>query len=153
MIWILEVTVGFTPIRRLKLDLAEVIVGRSMECHIHLPAETISRRHIRLAPAGRYVALEDLGSTNGTYLRSMRVTRAVLYDNDAFCLGPYICFVRQAEDDHPDLAAVSNSLVRSGGDADVTGVLDEEVRKRVQAAANSLEETVISPGTRSPLRR
>jgi len=152
MIWTLDITIGGNPMRRLWLDLGEVFVGRSQGCHIHLPAESISRRHLRLAPASRYVALEDLGSTNGTYLRNMRVTRAVLYDNDAFCLGPYICFVRLTEED-PGLPAVSAALVREGDDADVTGVLDEEVRRRVQQAANALEETVVSPGVRSPLRR
>jgi pSer/pThr/pTyr-binding forkhead associated (FHA) protein len=152
MIWTLDVTISGNPIRRLRLDISEVFVGRSMECHIHLPAESVSRRHLRLAPAVRYVALEDLGSTNGTYLRNMRVTRAVLYDNDAFCLGPYICFVRQKEED-PSLSAVSATLVRLGEQADVTGVLDEEVRRRVQQASSALDETVTSPGTRSPLRR
>jgi DNA-binding winged helix-turn-helix (wHTH) protein len=51
------------------------VIGRDPRCSIWLDAEGVSRRHatLRLDSSNRRVALEDLGSTNGTFLRRSRV--------------------------------------------------------------------------------
>ena len=48
------------------------VIGRDPRCGIWLDADGVSRRHatLRLDSANRRVALEDLGSTNGTFLAS-----------------------------------------------------------------------------------
>ena len=150
MIWILEVLVGNHLIRRLKLDVPEVFLGRGRDCHVHLPAESVSRRHARLAPSTSYVILEDLGSTNGTYLRDKPVNRAMLHDGDAVCLGPYTCVVRRA-DDELDLQGVPSAPPSPEEPGARTGILDEEVRRRVQAVSTPLEETTFDPKRKSPL--
>ena len=150
MIWVLEVKIGNRLIRRLKLDAPEVFLGRERDCHVQLPADSVSRRHARLAPSASYVILEDLGSTNGTYQRDKRITRAMLNDGDTVYLGPYACAVRRA-DDEPDLQGVT--AVPAGHDEPGarTGILDEEVRRRVQAASAPLDETAFDPKRKSPL--
>ncbi len=63
-----------------KLDLAqrELIIGSSEECSFRLTDPRVSRRHLsmRLTPLG--VAVRDLGSTNGTFCRGLRVTELML---------------------------------------------------------------------------
>jgi FHA domain len=50
-------------------DLSEgAVLGRSDEADIRLEDSFASSAHARLAPHGEVVVLEDLGSTNGTYL-------------------------------------------------------------------------------------
>jgi hypothetical protein len=50
-------------------DLSEgAVLGRSEEADIRLEDSFASSSHARLAPHGDVVVLEDLGSTNGTYL-------------------------------------------------------------------------------------
>jgi len=50
-------------------DLSEgAVLGRSEEADIPLEDSFASSAHARLAPHGDVVVLEDLGSTNGTYL-------------------------------------------------------------------------------------
>jgi FHA domain len=50
-------------------DLSEgAVLGRSDEADIRLEDSFASSAHARLAPHGDVVVLEDLGSTNGTYL-------------------------------------------------------------------------------------
>ncbi|MDP9293126.1 MAG: FHA domain-containing protein, partial [Actinomycetota bacterium] len=50
-------------------DLSEgAVLGRSDEADIRLEDSFASSSHARLAPHGDVVVLEDLGSTNGTYL-------------------------------------------------------------------------------------
>jgi hypothetical protein len=50
-------------------DLSEgALLGRGDEADIVLEDSFASTRHARLAPHGDVIVLEDLGSTNGTYL-------------------------------------------------------------------------------------
>lgn len=50
----------------------EVVIGRSRG-DLRLDDDELSRRHIRVAPAGDDVLVEDLGSTNGTYVDGTRI--------------------------------------------------------------------------------
>jgi two-component system, cell cycle response regulator len=61
-------------------------IGRSAAVGISLPeVMSISRKHARLRYAGPVVTIEDLGSTNGTYVNGMPVHgRTVLRSGDRF---------------------------------------------------------------------
>jgi pSer/pThr/pTyr-binding forkhead associated (FHA) protein len=49
------------------------VVGRAPDCSIRLDESGISRMHARLMPTGEGVQLEDLGSTNGSFINGKRV--------------------------------------------------------------------------------
>ncbi|CAB4881964.1 unannotated protein [freshwater metagenome] len=53
---------------------AGAILGRGEQAEIRLEDPFASGRHARLTRQGGLVVLEDLGSTNGTYLNEERVT-------------------------------------------------------------------------------
>jgi len=61
-------------------------IGRSSSVGVSLPEVlSISRKHARLRYAGPVVTIEDLGSTNGTYINGVPVhQRAVLKSGDRF---------------------------------------------------------------------
>jgi pSer/pThr/pTyr-binding forkhead associated (FHA) protein len=52
-----------------------VMIGRAPECQLRLDDEGMSRRHARLLPTETGIQVEDLGSTNGTYINGKRVLR------------------------------------------------------------------------------
>jgi serine phosphatase RsbU (regulator of sigma subunit) len=58
------------------------VLGRALECQVHIRDLTVSRRHARILQVdGKYV-LEDLGSGNGTFLNDEAVSRRYLNDRD-----------------------------------------------------------------------
>lgn len=61
----------------------ETRVGRSADCEVRIDERKVSREHARIVVGGAAVRLEDLGSTNGTYLNGQRVVgSAALRDGD-----------------------------------------------------------------------
>jgi pSer/pThr/pTyr-binding forkhead associated (FHA) protein len=58
--------------------MGEMTIGRAAGCQITLDDTFISQLHARVAPSANGVVVEDLGSTNGTYLNQQRVTAPVL---------------------------------------------------------------------------
>jgi pSer/pThr/pTyr-binding forkhead associated (FHA) protein len=55
---------------------AELVIGRAPSCAISLPDDTfVSQLHARVHPDDGRVVVEDLGSTNGTFLNGNRLSR------------------------------------------------------------------------------
>lgn len=57
-------------------------VGRGGECEIRISNGSVSKRHARLIVKGLQLVIEDLGSTNGTYVNGKRVQTSALVDRD-----------------------------------------------------------------------
>ncbi|WP_298252019.1 FHA domain-containing protein [uncultured Arthrobacter sp.] len=73
----LVVTEG--PLTGTVLELASspILLGRAQESSLVLEDDYASGRHARLFPQGSRWFVEDLGSTNGTYLAGQQLTRAL----------------------------------------------------------------------------
>ncbi|MBC7632946.1 FHA domain-containing protein [Aeromicrobium sp.] len=54
-----------------------ILLGRGTDAAIRLDDDYVSTRHARFATNGEQWFVEDLGSTNGTYLGSQRITSPV----------------------------------------------------------------------------
>jgi DNA-binding winged helix-turn-helix (wHTH) protein len=86
--------------RSIAIGRTESVLGRSFDADIRFDVPGVSRRHARIIVDGDHVALEDLGSQNGTYLRGERITgRATLADGDEVRLGPVSIVFRQVSAD------------------------------------------------------
>ncbi|MBL9037570.1 MAG: FHA domain-containing protein [Archangium sp.] len=65
-------------------------VGRAADCDVMLDEGTVSKHHARIEWHGTHAELEDVGSSNGTFVNGQRVnanTRVRLRDNDAVDFG------------------------------------------------------------------
>ena len=60
---------------RADLSQAPILIGRGADAAIVLDDDYVSTRHARIAASGDQWFVEDLGSTNGTYLGSARITQ------------------------------------------------------------------------------
>ncbi len=67
------------------------IVGRGKEAHVRLDDTGASREHARFLETedGTYV-VEDMGSTNGTFVDGKRIERASLQSGDRIHIGPNV---------------------------------------------------------------
>jgi len=63
--------------RTLPLAASPILLGRAQEATLVLEDDYASGRHARLFPQGSRWFIEDLGSTNGTYLGDQQLTRAL----------------------------------------------------------------------------
>ncbi|MFB0545610.1 MAG: FHA domain-containing protein, partial [Anaerolineae bacterium] len=70
------------------LTKADITVGRVMGNDVIINHPQVSRRHARLTWDGRRFIIQDLGSTNGTFVNGLRITASQpLKDGDTIGLG------------------------------------------------------------------
>jgi diguanylate cyclase (GGDEF)-like protein len=70
-----------------KIALPQTIIGRGQTAHVRMMDDGISREHCEIQVEGDSMILHDLGSTNGTFCRGLRVDRHVLEDGDKILVG------------------------------------------------------------------
>jgi diguanylate cyclase (GGDEF)-like protein len=92
-------------------------IGRSTGISVSLPdVLSVSRRHARLVYDNRQVMLEDLGSTNGTYLNGRKVHDAErLRSGDRFQVGAaHFKFLHEQDVEHAYYEAIYDLVTRDG---------------------------------------
>ena len=71
----------------IELGEGEIIVGRIPECGIQLSVKNVSRKHARLIFHNEEYHIEDLDSTNGTYVNGIKIVKCALRSNDQINIG------------------------------------------------------------------
>jgi diguanylate cyclase (GGDEF)-like protein len=72
---------------KVELNAEPLIIGRSDTSGLTIPHPSVSRQHCRIMQIERGYWLEDLGSTNRTYINGKAVDRVALNDGDRIKLG------------------------------------------------------------------
>ena len=74
--------------RRYLLDAPEITVGRSSVNSVVIHDDSVSRQHAKIISRANVVAIEDMGSSNGTFIHEEPVlSRTTLNDGDILRLG------------------------------------------------------------------
>jgi predicted component of type VI protein secretion system len=69
----------------------EIIIGRSSDLDMVLVEDMVSRRHAKISSSENEVFIQDLGSTNGTFVNGEKIAgRARLSEGDRILLGTSI---------------------------------------------------------------
>ena len=76
--------------QRYPLDKREILVGREGEVDVRLEYASVSRRQARIVNVLGNWVLEDLGSTNGTFVNERRIQSSALQSNDLIRFGEVI---------------------------------------------------------------
>jgi len=94
----------------------QVIIGRSSDLDMVLVEDMVSRKHAKITLTGGKITIEDLGSTNGTFVNGEKVKQARLKEGDRILIGTSIL-----------------KLVHQGDHA--AEMDDQQVRQRLEEAA------------------
>ena len=63
------------------------VVGRHRSCDVVITDDTVSGRHCQITESPDGCVIEDLGSSNGTYVNGKRIESTVLKSGDRVTLG------------------------------------------------------------------
>jgi sigma-B regulation protein RsbU (phosphoserine phosphatase) len=88
----------------------ETLLGRQFDAHICLSGREVSRHHARILHRDAHYFVEDLGSSNGTFINGRRLqahSPEKLHERDLLQIGPYQFSLRQA----PTVANTESDLV------------------------------------------
>src|ERR1700733_4707151 len=68
----------------------QILIGRSSDLDMVLVEDMVSRKHARIGMQGDQIWIEDLGSTNGTFVNGEKIKRARLKEGDRVLIGTSI---------------------------------------------------------------
>jgi pSer/pThr/pTyr-binding forkhead associated (FHA) protein len=74
---------GMFPLRANR----EIVVGRSSDLDMVLVEDMVSRKHAKITTTNNRVNIQDLGSTNGTFVNERRIRQHPLRDGDEIRIG------------------------------------------------------------------
>ncbi len=99
---------GPTPGATFSLEGDQLIIGRDTASNIAINDAEVSRKHARLTFQGGKYVIEDLGSTNGTFVNGQRLASpAVLKSGDVVSLGEQIVLMYEAIISDPGATVMS----------------------------------------------
>ncbi len=76
--------------KKFPLSRSEIVLGRGSDCDIQVDRDSVSRRHARVFRNAEQWMVEDLQSTNGSYVNDVPVQKSILKDNDFLKIGAAI---------------------------------------------------------------
>jgi hypothetical protein len=96
----------------------ELIIGRSSELEMVLIEDMVSRHHAKITTTDDEIFIEDLGSTNGTFVNGEKITKTKLKENDRILIGTSI--IKLVYEDGEASGAISTLPPPVGLGTDVT---------------------------------
>jgi len=121
-----------------------LVVGRAEDCAIRLSSSGISKKHCVITPISlTRVEVEDLGSSNGTYINGLLIKKHIMQPGDTLSVHS---FVLQLSKRAPDVGAsnaegsLNNTFMNSEDSIDSFGV--EKKQTFIDKIGDWLEENV-----------
>jgi hypothetical protein len=108
----------------------QILIGRSSDLDMVLVEDMVSRKHARIAMQGDQIWIEDLGSTNGTFVNGEKIKRARLKEGDRVLIGTSI------------LKMIAGDAPRDGMDAkrELENVAQQRRTSQQRTMSGSIEE-------------
>jgi hypothetical protein len=108
----------------------QIVVGRSSDLDMVLVEDMVSRKHARITMQSDQIWIEDLGSTNGTFVNGEKIKRAHLKEGDRVLIGTSI------------LKVIAGDAPREGLDAkrELENVAQQRRTSQQRTMSGSIEE-------------
>ena len=109
----------------------EITIGRSSDLDMVLVEDMVSRKHAKITTDDRTVLIQDLGSTNGTFVNGEKVRSVRLKEGDRILVGTSIIKLVTANNEAP---------------VPMASLTENEARSRLQVTANRRAEPKMMQG-------
>jgi pSer/pThr/pTyr-binding forkhead associated (FHA) protein len=76
-------------LREIETENTKITIGRTASNDIQVDNVAVSAHHARIVKDGRYYVIEDLNSTNGTFVNERKITKRVLKEDDVITIGKH----------------------------------------------------------------
>ncbi|MEM9373228.1 MAG: FHA domain-containing protein [Planctomycetota bacterium] len=80
--------------QRAVLRKQQSVLGRQDSCDVRVPTAGISRKHCEILVADGSITINDLGSSNGTYLNQERITSHPAAPGDLLSIGGQVFLIQ-----------------------------------------------------------
>ena len=141
---------GSSRAREFELIKPEIVLGRDEGVDLTIPAPAVSRRHARFLREGDGYVIEDLGSSNGTFVNGDRlVGRRTLKSGDQIRFGQTITLTYLAEVEEGSSIRTAVSPIPSVPSHVLQTTLGEEPELPVAAGPRRLIVTIAGGDTRT----
>jgi hypothetical protein len=91
----------------------EIVIGRSSDLDMVLVEDMVSRKHAKITTGSSRVMIQDLGSTNGTFVNGEKVKKARIKEGDRILIGTSILKLMAVEASAGKEKPYSEAEVRS----------------------------------------
>jgi pSer/pThr/pTyr-binding forkhead associated (FHA) protein len=85
-------------LKKIETEKPEITIGRSPDTDIQIDNLAVSKQHARLIKQKDHYAVEDLNSTNGTFLNDEKIVKAILKHNDIVTVGKHTLVIYYNEE-------------------------------------------------------
>jgi pSer/pThr/pTyr-binding forkhead associated (FHA) protein len=119
-------------VKEIPLEKETTTIGRKPDNDIFIDNQAISGHHAVIRKEGDALLIEDLGSLNGTYVNSQKITKTELFNSDVILIGVHTLDVHSDKSREADKKAFA---VR-GHSMDETMVIAPEDKKKIISAAD-----------------
>lgn len=93
-----------------RFDKSSVMIGRAPGNDICVDREGISRYHARLSREGESIVIQDLNSTNGTFVNAVRVESTAVSPTDRISMGTFV-FSAEVVADGPAKDVLASAVI------------------------------------------
>ena len=85
-------------LKKIETEKSEIIIGRSPNTDIQIDNLAVSKQHARLIKQKDQYTVEDLNSTNGTFLNDAKISRANLKNHEYITEGKHALVILYFEE-------------------------------------------------------
>ncbi len=117
MLYLLYQRSGF--IKKFPLTKKSIHLGRSSSNDMNINESFISQKHARIEVYKKHIVIEDLGSTNGIYIGTERITKAKIEINESFRIGHSVFFLKEGRSREFDISSKVYTGSRNGSRIDL----------------------------------
>ncbi|MCP4606668.1 MAG: DUF4388 domain-containing protein [Proteobacteria bacterium] len=93
----------------------DIFIGRSSEIDLVLMEDMVSRKHARLWIQDKMIHIQDLGSTNGTFVNGEKISTTVINRGDRILIGTSIMKVVETDQQQVRETRTDNSPIMQEG--------------------------------------